>query len=459
MFEVFKAVLILVVAGLLVGCSSAFGADGKVSEPYDRTQWYAPDALTSDDPRRLPVRPVEMSDDVTVFRNARIFSTADGSIPAGEIIIRGNRIEAVNIPQSESPPDGATVIDATGLTALPGLIDLHVHLTYIRDPAAPEIISSESQADAALRGYERAQRYLDAGITTVRDVGSHGMAPFILKSYAQSHRLDLPRIYTAGQVITSHGGHGTEGFFLKTSPPYGDAIVRVASGPDEWRQAVREQFARGADLIKLASHFTEEEVRAAIEEAHSLGLKVIVDSETQFTELAVKAGVDVVEHPLPRSRRAIDLMVKNGVASVPTIVPYQIIIEKSGGYFGSTSRRFTLTEETIMDMTKRLYEAGVPLGVGTDLILNWDEQLPGVYVREMKNFVKIGMSAPEAIIAATRVGAEILGMDDRLGEISPGKLADIILVEGRPEENLEDLMRTKLVMVDGRVMVNKMRAP
>src|SRR5947199_9872337 len=117
---------------------------------------------------------------------------------------------------------------------------------------------------------------------------------------------------------------------------------RLASGPDDWRQAVREQFHKGADVIKLGSHFSAEEVKAAVTEAHELGLKVTVDAETVYIQRAVEAGADTIEPPLPRREETNQFMAKKGVAAVPTPVPNQIIFDERRGYFGSTSRRFAL---------------------------------------------------------------------------------------------------------------------
>jgi imidazolonepropionase-like amidohydrolase len=332
-------------------------------------------------------------------------------------------------------------------------VDLHTHVTYVGDFDDTPELTSMSQADAALRGVERLRFYVESGITSVRDTGSHELAPFILKAWAAEGRIASPRLFPAGQVIVATGGHAAEGFTLHTAPGFSGAMIREADGADDWRLAVREQFKRGADWIKLASHFDEAELQAAVTEAHRLGLPVTVDSETIYTEMAVKAGADSIEHPLPRSDEAVRLMAEHGVASVPTIVPYQIILKEWGGYFGSTSRRFTLDEPRMFDMLGKMKKAGVKLGIGTDLILDWTQRLPEPYIQELRNFQRVGYTAAEAMVAATRTSAEILGMGDRLGTIEPGKLADLIVVDGRPDADIEDLAKVRTVIVDGRVVV------
>jgi imidazolonepropionase-like amidohydrolase len=217
---------------------------------------------------------------------------------------------------------------------------------------------------------------------------------------------------------------------------------------------VREQFRRGADLIKIASHFSPAEVRAAVDEAHALGLRVTADAETFYIQWAVEAGVDVIEHPLPRSDSTIRLMAERGTAAVPTLTTYQYIFDTRGGYYGSTSRRFSFSKDANVAMLRRLKAAGVPSGIGTDLVGAWYRHLPGAYHTELELFVAAGYTPVEALEAATRVSAAILDMGDRLGTIEPGKLADLIAVEGRPLENLRDLARVRVVVRDGEVVVD-----
>lgn len=308
-----------------------------------------------------------------------------------------------------------------------------------------------NDADATLRAVEKLRYFIESGITSVRDVGSKGDVTFRLKVWVAENRIAGPRVFPAGAFITGEGGHSTE-----NTP---DEIIglmgatRLASGPDDWRQAVREQFHKGADVIKLGSHFSAEEVKAAVTEAHELGLKVTVDAETFYIQRAVEAGADTIEHPLPRSEETIQLMAKKGVAADPTLIPYQIIFDEWGGYFGSTSRRFTFSKDANLEMLKRLRKAGIKCGIGTDLILHWYRYMPGPYIRELKNFVEGGWSVPEALVAATKINAEILDMDDRLGTLQPGKLADVLVVDGRPDENLDELAKVDVVIRDGYQVV------
>jgi imidazolonepropionase-like amidohydrolase len=364
--------------------------------------------------------------------------------------VRGKTITAVLKPGDRAWPTDAVVYDITGKTVMPGLIDLHTHLTYVEQFDSGYGAAVASGADSALRGAWRMSIFLQSGITSVRDVASHGDSPFMLKKWQADGRIVGPRVFAAGKLITATGGHGAA--LNKGAPNPNDAVIE-ASGPDGWREAVRAQFKQGADLIKLASEYSQAEIDAAVAEAHSLGIPVTVDSETQYIDMAVKAGVDSIEHPLPRSDQAIALMAKRGIASVPTLIPYRIIQRSSGGYFGSTSRRFELNETTIVEMLQKMKKAGIKLGVGTDLITNWIDYMPQAYIEELKAFVKVGYTNSEALVAATKTNSEILRMSDRLGTIEVGKLADIIVVDGNPDQDLDALAKVKTAFVNGRLML------
>jgi imidazolonepropionase-like amidohydrolase len=424
-------------------------------KPQDRRKFLDPKTQVSDDPRRIVVKPGPRGPEGTlVLRGGRIFDGTGTPAHEGTLVIERNRIAKVLPTNSSDWPKDAQVIDVTGKTVLPGLIDLHTHLTYPLNEESFGLALNE--ADATLRGAEKLRYFIESGVTSVRDVGSQGDVPFRLKEWVRENRIPGPRVFPAGAFITGEGGHSTENTPDELIMRVG--ATRLASGPDDWRQAVREQFHKGADVIKLGSHFSAEEVKAAVTEAHELGLKVTVDSETFYIQRAVEAGADTIEHPLPRSEETILLMANKGVAADPTLIPYQIIFEEWGGYFGSTSRRFTFSKDANLEMLKRLRKAGIKCGVGTDLILHWYRYMPGPYIRELKNFVDAGWSIPEALVAATKTNSEILDMDDRLGTLQAGKLADVLVVNGRPDENLDDLARVDLVIRDGYTAVEKGRA-
>jgi imidazolonepropionase-like amidohydrolase len=439
---------------VLAVCSLLRGARGQ-EKFQDRRKFLDPTTPVSDDPRRVPVKPGPRGPEgALVLRGGRIFDGTGAAAHDGSLVIERNKISKILPPGSTEWPKDAQVIDVTGKTVLPGLIDLHTHLTYPLSEADFGVAMDES--DATLRATEKLRYFLESGITSVRDVGSQGDVTFRLKTWVSENRIPGPRVFPAGAFITGEGGHSTENTPDELIRMM--AATRIASGPDDWRQAVREQFHKGADVIKLGSHFSAEEIKAAVQEAHELGLKVTVDAETFYIQRAVEAGADTIEHPLPRSEETIQLMAKKNVAADPTLIPYQIIFEEWSGYFGSTSRRFTFSKDANLEMLKRLRRAGIKCGVGTDLILHWYRYMPGPYIRELKNFVDAGWSVPEALIAATKTNSEILDMDDRLGTLQPGKLADALVVNGKPDENLDDLAKVELVIRDGYQVVQGGRA-
>ena len=424
-------------------------------KPQDRRKFLDPKTQVSDDPRRIVVKPGPRGPEGTlVLRGGRIFDGTGAPAREGTLVIERNKIAKILPASSSDWPKDAQVIDVSGKTVLPGLIDLHTHLTYPLNEEDFGVAMNES--DATLRGAEKLRYFIESGITSVRDVGSQGDVPFRLKEWVRENRIPGPRVFPAGAFITGEGGHSTENTPDELIRRMG--ATRLASGPDDWRQAVREQFHKGADVIKLGSHFSAEEIKAAVTEAHELGLKVTVDSETFYIQRAVEAGADTIEHPLPRSEETIQMMARKGVAADPTLIPYQIIFEEWGGYFGSTSRRFTFSKDANLEMLKRLRKAGIKCGVGTDLILHWYRYMPGPYIRELKNFVDAGWSIPEALVAATKTNSEILDMDDRLGTLQVGKLADVLVVNGKPDENLDDLAKVELVIRDGYTAVEKGRS-
>jgi len=445
----YKAFAYALVAATIGWAAPSVGSD----KPVDRSQWFSGDTATSDDLRRVPVpsgfgEPV----DVILIRNARLFDGTGAAAHPASVLIEHGHITRIAIgAEAIAAPGDAQVIDAAGKTVMPGLIDLHTHLTYSDGGEATGADTDDDQASAALRGAERLRYFVESGVTSVRDMASTGMTPFVLKEWVATGRIPGPRVFPVGQLITGIGGHGSEGG-APTAPMHPNAAIYEANGPDGFRAAVRLQFKRGADLIKLASHFSPEEVRAAVDEAHNLGLKVAVDSETIYTQMAVEAGVDCVEHPLPRSDETVRMMAAKGICADITLVPYQYI-NAGGGYLGSTSRRFTETNATILAMARKLQAAGIKIGIGTDLVVGWYKFLPDAYIQELRNYRLLDHSPAEALIAATRINSEILGMADRLGTVQPGKLADLIIVDGRPDQSLEDLRKVDVVIVNGRVVV------
>ena len=415
----------------------------------ERRRWLDSTTAVTNDPRRLPVPPGYLAPAGSiVLRGGRVWDGTGAVARSATLVITSNMIVALLPPNSTDWPGDARVIDVAGKTVMPGLIDLHTHVDY-RMPGNSDARASHP-ADGALRGAERLRYYIESGITSLRDTGSDGDTPFILKGWVNEGRLVGPRIFAAGSIVSGKGGHGAE-VDIGTAKPMG--ALREASGPDDWREAVREQFRKGADFIKVTSHYSDAEIKAAVDEAHDLGLKITADAETFYIERAVRAGIDMIEHPLPRTDETIRLMAEKGTESDPTLIPYLIIFRQQGGYFGATSRRFTFGEDANFALVKKMKDAGITLGIGTDLVSDWYRFLPWAYHEEMRQFLRLGYTVPEVLGIATRVNARLLDMGDKLGTLEKGKLADVLVVRGRPDERLDDIANVDLVIRDGRVQV------
>jgi len=441
------------IGGLLI-LALAFHSTLSAQDSYkDRKKFIDDKTAVTDDPRRIPTGDAPRGPEgVLVLKGGNIFDGTGAKVRKGNVVIERNKIVKILKPGTEDWPAEARVLDVTGKTVMPGMIDLHVHLTEAEEISTPagQSFAQSDNAERALLGAERMRYYIECGITSIRDLASHGMVPFYLKEWSRQNRIPGPRVFAAGQFITGTGGHGAEGALHPD--PETDMTLQV-DGADAWRKAVRYQFNKGADVIKVGSHFSREEIAAAVKEAHALGLKVTADAETFYIEWAVEAGVDMIEHPLPRTEKAIRMMAEKGVSSDVTIIPYVYIFDQMGGYHGSTSRRFTLTRESLFDVGRRMYDAGVTIGVGLDIWGHMMKSLPEPYIAELKNLVAIGHSIPQALEAATRVSAEMLDMGDKLGAIETGKLADIVVVDGKPYENLDDLRNVETVIRDGYIVV------
>lgn len=426
---------------------------GAQEKAQDRRRWLSPSQEVSDDPRRVPVAPGPKGPDGTiVLRGGRVFDGTGSAAKAATVVIVRNKIARILDAGSTDWPKDARVIDVTGKTVLPGLIDLHTHLTYYDPPYTT--MEDGNDPDATLRAVQRLRFFIESGITSVRDVASAGDVTFRLKRWVARNDLAGPRVFAVGQLITAPGGHGSEGGLQVNDV---GSIVAV-TGANAWRQAVRDMFSRGADAIKIASHFSRDEVKAAVDEAHALGLKVTCDCETFYIQWAVEAGVDMIEHPLPRTDETIRLMVEKNVEADPTVYIYTILFANSGGgYFGSTSRRFNFNDSLNLDVMRRLHRAGVKIGVGTDLVVDWYRYLPAPYINELKYLTAVGYSPSEALVAGTKTNAEMLDMGEKLGTLEPGKLADVLIVNGRPDEKLDDLANVDIVIRDGWVVVENGR--
>jgi imidazolonepropionase-like amidohydrolase len=390
---------------------------------------------------------------------------ADPARPAlgpSTIVVVGDRIQSVT-PGLQPAPPGARLVDLSNRTVLPGLIDTHVHLSGdpggdYRDEAV------DTDAWAVLTGVRNARTTLRAGFTTVRDLGSVPEVIFALRRGTAQGWIEGPRVIAAGAPVSIIGGHGdVSGFRREVVEAL--QLRNTCTGPPECAARVREFARGGADVIKftatggvlsqqargLEAHFTDEEMRAIVTTAHSLGLRVAAHAHgARGIAAAARAGVDSIEHGTFADRDAIAAMRANKAAFVPTLMAFTGIRERLGtGAF--TPQVEVKVRETIAQVgaaARAARAAGVPVVFGTDAAVFEH----GRNAEEFRLLVDlVGMSPAEAIASATTAAARLLGMENELGRIAPGFSADIIAVEGDPLQDVDALKRVRFVIARGRI--------
>lgn len=363
-----------------------------------------------------------------------------------------------------------TEIDLKQSWVLPGLIDCHVHLTNVWDRSVRARAVTETPEFLAVRATHYAKITLDAGFTTVRDLGSSSpQAIFALRDAIDQGFVVGPRIVAAGHWISMTGGHGdgTNGYRADLIPqPTPDE--GICDGPDECIKAVRNQIKLGADVIKvtatggvlsastagLAQHFNDAELEAIVKTAHSLGRKVAAHAHgVDGINAAIRAGVDSIEHGTYMYDTTIALLKQRTAATcyhVPTLLAAQTVFDHAqepGYYMPMIARKALLVGPQAKEMFKKSHAAGVKIAFGTDTGVSPH----GENAREFKLMVDAGMTPAEAIRSATVVASELLGLEKEVGTLEPGKAADVIAVAGDPFKDITELERVKFVMRGGTI--------
>ena len=396
-------------------------------------------------------------------------------IEKGAVVLEDDRIRLV-CRQNQLPDDPtAEVYELEDGTIMPGLIDAHVHMGW-GSATAVEWISMTPQLSMARALRDMAQ-LRQQGYTAFRDLGSDVL---LMRPAVAEGLLDVPRIFGAGRIISQIGGHGDvyQKLSLEASQrAYSPAFI--VNGVDEVRRACRINARNGADLIKIMttggvfsqgdkatphSHFSQEEIRAAVEEAENMGSYVSTHAQaTRGIKMALKNGVKCIEHGFYLDEECIELMVKNDCYLVPTLA----IMHASKLYFQGKEGVLPYLKEK----TERSYEAHyrslemarkahITVGVGCDFLGDAAFGCPySEATLELERLCVAGYTPMEVITMATKVNARLLQMEDQLGTLETGKLADVLLVEGRPDEDIRVLRRSdhvKLVVQDGRIVKNAM---
>jgi imidazolonepropionase-like amidohydrolase len=382
------------------------------------------------------------------------------------IVIENGSIKSVG-PMSQA----ADAIDLSRQSCLPGLIDMHVHLTSETTPVVDSYRDrlTADPADLAYRSVKFAERTLMAGFTTVRDLGAQDGLNIALKRAIASREIPGPRMFTAGKSIATTGGHADPtnnlSHFLSEKIGTPGPQQGVIDSPEEGRQAVRARYKEGADLIKITatggvlsqaangqnSQYTEDELRAVVSTAKDYGFRVAAHAHgAEGMKRALRAGVDSIEHGTMMDDEVIALFKKTGNWYVPTISAGRYVADKAKdpNYYSALVRPKAMAIGPQLQSTfARAHKAGVKIAFGTDAGV-----FPhGENAKEFGYMVEAGMSPVDAIRSATLHAATLLDQGARLGAIEPGFAADIIAVDGDPLRDVKVLEQVKFVMKDGVV--------
>ena len=344
-----------------------------------------------------------------------------------------------------------TVVDLSRFTAIPGLIDVHTHMTYV---LGNPVSRSGRAAAVVYLARDNARKTLETGVTTVRDLGASGYADIAMRDLINQGRMAGPRMFVAGYGLQKpRGGRG--------------ATPNSADGPAEVIRVVRQQADAGADVIKMYGStgsgqdvsglqtFSYEEMKAAVDTAHELGKRIAIHTYgPDGARDAVRAGTDSVEHATDMDDATIAEMASRKIFYVPTIDHNRYYVDNAGllNYPPKAVDDLNDYVRRNLETAKKAFAAGVRFAMGSDAVYT----MFGENTRELGWFVKAGMTPEQALRTATAGGAELLGMEKTLGAIRPGCLADIVAVEGDPLANIDvAIQKVRWVMKNGEVVVDK----
>jgi len=399
-----------------------------------------------------------------VIRAGHLLDVKTGKTLANQtIIIRGDKITEVTGAVDQIMPKDATMVDLSNATVLPGLIDAHTHVTMPTNFGYSRLATSVPRE--ALIGARNARVTLEAGFTTIRNVGASGFTDVALRDAINAGDVPGPHMLVSGPALSITGGHCDNNLLPFE---YHAQSEGVADGVEAVQHKVRENIKYGADLIKVcatggvlshgddpqASQYTIEEMKAIVADAHRLGRKVAAHAHgAQGIRWASEAGVDSIEHGSYIDDAAIATMKKNGTYLVPTLYLGDWFLENAERT-GAPADLIAKAREVMPAARKnvaRAFAAGVKVGFGTDAAV----YPHGLNAHEFAVMVKLGLTPLQAIQAATINDADLLGWSDKVGTIEAGKWADIVAVDGDPLADVTTLERVKFVMKGGEVVKNQ----
>jgi imidazolonepropionase-like amidohydrolase len=378
------------------------------------------------------------------------------------VIVEGDRIRNVTTDASATPP-GAEVIDLSKYTGLPGLIDVHTHMTMYTDetPGEPMLkqLTSNPPAVEVFLARKGAMRTLEAGVTTVRDLGADQYMDVAMRDLINRGEMIGPRMLVCGY-----------GLYI-TNTPYKPGLNApaggIADGVPEVLKSVRQQIAAGVDVIKMyastgtdddvtgSQTYNYDEIKAAVDAAHKFGKKIAIHSYgPDGARDAVRAGTDSLEHATDMDDSTIQEMVKRGTFYVPTIDHNRYYVDNGDkiGYAPGYKEKLEAFIPRNLETARKAFKAGVKFAMGSDAIYT----MFGQNTRELGWFVKAGMTPEQALRTATTNAAELLGKEKDLGAVAPGYFADLVAVEGDPLTDINVILRNvKWVMKGGSLVVDK----
>ena len=389
----------------------------------------------------------------------QVFDVSQGVFRAADIGIDGERIAVVAPGAGAGRASDDEVIDASGLWLLPGLIDCHVHLTLPSEVGDPSTSALRTDAAITLYAAGAAARTLQAGITTVRDVGGWNYVEMAVRDAVKAGSIPGPRMFLAGRLLS----------ITTSTSEYYPGMYEVADGADAVRAAARRQLAKGADLIKVmatgamlssetedsrAIQFTLEELKAAVEIAHDNHKHVAAHCHAlRGIENAVEAGVDSIEHCTFADDAVLRKMAAAGTSLVPTLCAGDLLFRDEAAVASMPPHLLTRMEEfndIHIEVIRRAHELGVPIAMGTDAGTPGNHH--GLNAEECVVLSRLaGLSPVESIRSATVNAARLLRQADHLGALDPGKFADVLGVQENPLDDITALTRVALVMKGGAV--------
>jgi len=400
-----------------------------------------------------------------VLKAARVFTaTSERPLAPGMVIVEGDHITQVG--QNLAMPPGAQVIDLGDSTLLPGFIDAHVHLSMeMGDDWYRDFYQDIMRfpAEQALYAARYARRTLDAGFTTVRDLGSGQFVSLGLRNAINAGVAEGPRMLIANHGIGSTGGHADQSPFPPDRIKPAGTLEGVCNGPAECREAVRYQIKYGADVIKCmpsggvlslsdpvdVPELTQEEMNAIVSEAHAWHRKVAAHCHgDEAARIAIAAGVDSIEHGSFLKDDTLRLMKEKGVYLVPTLFAGFWVGEKADHFPPAIAAKARAAAAQMQSMFQRAVKIGVKIAFGTDSAV----EPHGLDAQEFALMVKNGLSPARSLLAATASGADLLGLADQIGTLETGKLADLVAVPGDPLQDIRQTEKVTFVMQGGRIV-------